>query len=180
MRSDVASVSRQAYAVCTPVLGAQGHSPSSSPLRIPSIVHLLHFAGKEAEAETECDVPELHMCHSRTRPRLLASDSGFSREHPAAATSSTRVPGQLPHLGSCLVIEGMGGCVLSCPACDSSLGKRYLLTLVPQAQSCWFSAAWWPTSGAGPHHPATHPNHPPASSSPPAPVHLSQPTAAWL
>ena len=52
------------------------------------------------------------------------------------------------------------------PACDSSLGKCYLLTLVPQAQSCWFSASWWPTCVAGPHHPATHPNHPRASFSP--------------
>ena len=75
MRSNVASVSRQAYTVCTPFLGAQGHSPSSSPLRIPNIVQLLHFAGKETEAEVECDLPEVHMRHSRSRPRPLASGS---------------------------------------------------------------------------------------------------------
>lgn len=159
--------------MCTSFPGAQGHFPTPSPLLNPNMAPLLHSADKETEAEVECNLPEVHMSHSRTRPSLLASASGFSHRHLAAATCFIDVPAQLPFSGSCLVMKGMSDSLF--PTCNSSLSKTLPSHFIPHTQSCWFSAFWWPISEAGPHRAPAQPTAAGASSSPVAPAHPPQP-----
>lgn len=81
----------------------------------------LHSADKETEAEIEYNLQEVYMNHSRIRPRLLASTSGFTHRHSAAATCFIYIPDQLPFSKSCLVMERMSDNLF--PTCDSSFSK---------------------------------------------------------